>query len=912
MKGIGVFVKKRRSIDKKISCLLIALILILSLWGCSKSNKDGNEVNNSDTDSIIEKDSAIEKDTQDSLMKNTENDSKDDSNADDVLNNNVNSQNSNDSLVSGEYTLTINIKEKGVDISDTMYGLFYEDINFAADGGLYAEMVKNRSFEYEDGKASDGHLHGYRAFGDAELAILNESPLNDNNPNYVKITNLSGESAGILNSGFLDGMNIIGGSDYRFTVYLRSKSYKGSLHVYLQDRNGEQIAEAEIASVTDNWTKYEVTLTAKNDSNPGKLLLVLDEDGYIEADMISLFPYNTYKNRENGLRADLVEMLADLNPSFIRFPGGCVVEGGSLATAYNWKDTVGDVSERKQNINVWHGSTSHPYYQSYGLGFYEYFLLCEDLGAKAVPIINCGMACQARSTAVASMDDLDEYIQDALDLIEFANGSIDTKWGELRAKMGHPEPFNMEYLGVGNEQWQSSYFARYEKFIEVLRAKHPEIKLITTSGPSSSGDLFEYAWNRISQHDNDEVPYADLLDEHYYNAPEWFLKNIFRYDEYSRDSVDVFLGEYAAKSNTLYAAIAEAAYMTGLERNADVVKMAAYAPLFGSLISSQWTPDLIWFNNKDVFGSVNYYVQKMFANNVGDYTLKSELTGSADISAIKGKIGIGTWLTSASFDDVKIVDNKTDEVLFETNFDERNAGWLASNQGEWKITDDNGNSVFTQVNKSYPTDGSIMGSSIYNGDVNWTDYTLTLKAKKITGNEGFLISFAVSDFNNFYFWNIGGWNNTLSVVEQAQGGTKTSACATVPMSIKPLEWYDIKIVVTSDKAECYLNDVLIHTIETKPVMPVYETVSMDEETGEIIIKLVNSLDTEAVIHINVGEEYTTRQASVQVLSGDNKTAQNSLSSKEALIPVDKIIEVDALIDYTAPAYSVNIIRIPVK
>lgn len=895
-------------INKKLSCVFMAVLLALSLYGCSKNNNNPDNGNGSDISSQPT-DSAIDASSQDNSQNSDETSSNDNTNKQDNINAN---QNADNNIAASGYILNISTNEKGVDISDTLYGLFYEDINFAADGGLYAEMIINRSFEYEDGRASNGHLHGYKAYNNAELSIQSESPLNENNPHYIRIINVAGEAAGIINTGFLDGMNVTSGSDYRFTIYLRSDTYKGGINVCLQDKNGEIAAEASLSPISSEWAKYEIKLTASADINPARLLLTLTDNGYIEADMISLFPYDTYKNRENGLRADLASMLAELNPSFIRFPGGCIVEGGKLSEAYNWKDTVGDIAERKQNINIWHGSQTYPYYQSYGLGFYEYFLLCEDLGAAAVPILNCGMACQARSQEMAAMDVLDQYIQDALDLIEFANGGVDTEWGALRAAMGHPEPFNMEYLGIGNEQWHSAYFARYDEFQKVISEKYPEIKLITSAGPTSNGDLYEYAWNRISLHDKDEVPYAELADEHYYNAPEWFLKNVYRYDEYSRESVGVFLGEYAAKSNTLYAAIAEAAYMTGLERNSDVVRMAAYAPLFGSLVSSQWSPDLIWFNNNSVFGSVNYYVQKMFANNAGDYTLKSELTGNADISAIKGKVGIGTWLTSASFDDIKVVDNKTGAVLYETNFDSRGAGWLASTQGEWKVMDDNGNSVFTQLNASFPTDESIMGSSIYNGDVNWTDYTLTLKAKKISGREGFLISFAVNDFNNFYFWNIGGWNNTLSVVEQAQGGTKTSACTTVPMNIRTNEWYDIKIVVTSESAECYLNDKLIHTINAKAVPPVYETVSKDEETGDIIIKLVNSLGTEETIQINLGEGYTKRQASVQLLSGSNKMAQNSLAFKETLIPVDGVIEADASFEYTAPAYSLSIIRIPKK
>lgn len=867
-------------------------LVILSFAGCS-GNKDTKETESKEID--IEETNIEENDTKEE-------------------------GNHIEPLKLNEYILTVDTLEKGVDIGDEMYGLFYEDINFAADGGLYAEMVKNRSFEYEQGKANNGALHGYTVYNEAVLEVMgsdatvsllrNEAPLNENNPHYLRMTNTLDEPAGFINVGFLDGMSVIGGDSYRFTVYLKSDSYKGSVSAYLKTRLGETIAEGIIAAITDEWVKYELTLTAGEDVNPAQLLVVLNDSGTLDVDMVSLFPHNTYKNRENGLRADLVEMLEGLNPGFIRFPGGCIVEGGSLTTAYNWKDTVGDVAERKQNINIWHGNNAYPYYQSYGLGFYEYFLLCEDLDAAPVPILNCGMACQARTNEVVPLSDLDQYIQDALDLIEFANGSIDTKWGALRAEMGHPEPFNMEYLGIGNEQWQSVYFARYDKFQEVLREKYPEIKLVTSSGPSSGGDLYEYAWRRIDSYQNEFITYADLVDEHYYNAPEWFLQNVYRYDAYDRDGTDVFLGEYAAKANNLYAAVAEAAYMTGLERNADVVKMAAYAPLFGSLVSSQWSPDLIWFNNSTVYGSANYYIQKMFANNMGDYTLKSELTGDNSATAITGKIGLGTWLTSAEFDDVLVVDNETGEVLYENNFDERGGGWLKSTQGDWKIVESSGNQVFAQQNASFPTDNSIMGSAIYCGDVNWSNYTFTCKAKKVSGAEGFLIPFAVKDFNNFYHWNIGGWRNSLSVVEQAQGGTKTNACETVSLNISPVKWYEIKIIVGTDTVECYLDGVLMHTINSKNVLPVYETVSRDESTGDIIVKIVNSTESEAVIHVDLMNADVSGTAKVELLTAENKAAENSLSNPEYISTVTSNMEISKKFDYQAPAYSVSILRIP--
>jgi alpha-L-arabinofuranosidase len=822
---------------------------------------------------------------------------------------------SNTEKVTNRYTLTINSSNKGVDIGSMMYGLFFEDINFAADGGIYAELIKNRSFEYTEVLANKGALHGYRNIGESILEIQNTSPLNKNNPNYLKITNSSNEEAGIMNSGFLEGISYTGKEEYRFSVYLRTNDYKGNIKVNLLDKTKKVIGSGEINNIMNEWGKYTINIVAENDATNGSLSLVLDNNGSVDVDMVSLFPVNTYKNRENGLRPDLVKMLEELNPSFIRFPGGCIVEGDPLTSAYRWKDTIGDVAERKQNTNLWIGTKEHPYYQSYGLGFYEYFLLCEDLGAEPVPVVNAGLSCQARSGSklgvAASDEELQEYIQDALDLIEFCNGDVSTTWGSVRVSMGHPEPFNLEYLGVGNENWESIYFIRYTKFVTAIREVYPEIKLITSSGPASDGGLFNFAWNTMSFHKNDEYKYADLMDEHYYNSADWFLSNTKRYDSYERNYVDVFLGEYAAKSTSLYAAVAEAAFMTGLERNADVVKMASYAPLFGNLLSRQWNPDMIYFNNSTAFGSINYYVQKMFANNVGDYTIESELDGTkGTLSSISGKIGLGTWLTSALFDDVKVVDNETGNVLYESNFKNLD-DWKTVSKGNWGLHDDSGNSVYGQTNATYPADGAIMGSATYSGDVNWTNYTYTLKAKKVAGAEGFLIPFGVKDGENFYHWNIGGWGNTMSCVEQAIGGSKSVVSDSKNIPVKTDEWYDIKIEVKADMINCYLNNSLVHSIEVEQSYPIYETVSIDEETGEMIIKVVNSGEASDVIINTQNATNVGSTGILELIAGDKSSMENTVVKPENVVPVTSIIEVSENFTYKAPSYSVSIIRIPV-
>ncbi len=810
------------------------------------------------------------------------------------------------------YSLLVNGEKQGIDISETLYGLFFEDINFAADGGLYAEKVINRSFEFEESLAEEGRLHGYEPINNAKLTICSEGGLNNNNLNYLELK-AEAKNSGIRNKGFLEGMSFVKGEEYRFSVYAKSDSYKGKIEISLEDHDGKSIGSGYIEEVEDSWLKQEVIIKAEETVEKGSLSLVLESTGTVCMDMISLFPVNTYKNRENGLRADMVKLLEDLEPSFIRFPGGCIVEGNPLDNAYCWKDTVGDVAQRKQNENLWIGTKQYPYYQSYGIGFYEYFLLCEDLGAKAVPIVNCGMSCQARAAGqtntLAALNDLDHYVQDALDLVEFCRGDESTQWGSVRISMGHTQPFEIDYLGIGNEQWGEEYFKRYEKFVEVFREKYPDIKLITSSGPLSSGDLFDYAWSEIDSHNDDAIKYADLVDEHYYNEPEWFLKNANRYDSYDREGTEVFLGEYAAKSNSLKAAVAEAAYMTALERNSDIVKMAAYAPLFGNTLSSQWKPDMIWFNNSDVYGSVNYYVQKMFASNKGDYLLDSSLVDVKGEGAT-GKIGVGTWKTAAVFDDMKVIDNETGKVLYENDFSAEDPNFQGSSQGFFEIIDDeDGNKVYAQTNESYPTNDAIMGSASYIGDTSFSNYTYTVKAKKLSGSEGFLIPFAVKDQKNFYHWNIGGWNNTRSVVEEALGGTKNTVSDIRNVNIQIDRWYEIKVVVNKDTITCYLDDKEMHVIKVPEVFPIYQTVSKEEESGDIIVKLVNVQEKERNIAIQLENCNITGEATVEVLANEDYEAENSLKNPENVIPITSNIKLTKNYEYMAPANSVSILRI---
>jgi alpha-L-arabinofuranosidase len=524
----------------------------------------------------------------------------------------------------GADAVTVLATKPGAAIASTMFGVFFEDINFAADGGLYPERIKNRSFEFTEPLA--GWSRDWQA--DGELIVRTDRPLNANSPHYLRVrVRTPGGGFRVSNAGFR-GIGVQAGAGYRVSLQARAVAEgPRAIRARLCDERGTVLGETLLAGFTSDWARYEATMKVSATTAHARFQLVVDQPGDVDVDMVSVFPTETWQQRPNGLRKDLVQLLADLKPGFLRFPGGCIVEGRRLELRYQWKKTVGDIAERRGLINRWADENERitpDYYQSFGLGFYEYFQLAEDIGASPLPILNCGMACQFNSSELAALEQVDEYIQDALDLVEFANGPVTSRWGGLRAAMGHPAPFTLKMLGVGNEQWGPSYVERYTRFAAALKARHPEIQLVSSAGPSPSGEMFDFLWGRM------RALNADLVDEHYYMPPAWFLANATRYDKYDRSGPKVFAGEYAAhttapgrpdRRNNWQAALAEAAFMTGLERNADVVRMASYAPLFAHVDAWQWAPDLIWFDNLRAFGTPSYYVQKVFGTNVGTRVL---------------------------------------------------------------------------------------------------------------------------------------------------------------------------------------------------------------------------------------------------------------------------------------------------
>ena len=568
-------------------------------------------------------------------------------------------------LSTGAQTKNVNINvdlNKSVAEADSrMYGVFFEDINFGADGGLYAELIKNRSFDFPQ------HLTGWTAVGGVE--IRNDNPCFDRNPYYARLTCTSQlTGSGLDNEGFR-GIGLKNGATYDFSLYGRApQGNTAKLDVELIGADGQQLAKQQISVNGKDWKKYTLTFTSPRTEEKARLRVVMRENGTADVDHISLFPTDTWKGRKGGLRRDLVEALRDLHPGVMRFPGGCVVEGNSLATRYQWKNTLGDVENRPLNENRWNYTFKYrafpDYYQSYGLGFYEFFQLCEDIDARPLPILSVGLSCQYESHEQVPVDSLQPYIDDALDLIEFANGAATTKWGKVRAEMGHPKPFGLEFIGIGNEQWGKEYVERLEPFVKAIRKRYPNIKIVGSAGPSADGDKFEYLWPEMTRLK------TDLVDEHYYMTPDWFLKNANRYDKYDRKGPKVFAGEYAAhdhptgKANNFRAALSEAAFMTGLERNADVVRLATYAPLFAHVDAWQWNPDLIWYDNLRSMRTPNYYVQQLYAMNAGGTILSATSNGKALVGQ-EGIYASSSRDASTGETIVKLV-NVTDSVAIVT------------------------------------------------------------------------------------------------------------------------------------------------------------------------------------------------------------------------------------------------------
>ncbi|MFC5216015.1 alpha-L-arabinofuranosidase C-terminal domain-containing protein [Streptomyces coerulescens] len=789
-----------------------------------------------------------------------------------------------------DYSITVDPAANGAKIDDTMYGVFFEDINRAADGGLYAELVQNRSFEYStDDNRSYTPLTSWTVDGTGQV-VNDAGRLNERNRNYLSL----GAGSSVTNAGYNTGIRVEQGKRYDFSVWARAASGT-TLTVALKDAAGTLGTTRQVA-VKGGWAKYRATFTATRTSNRGRLAVAATDAAAL--DMVSLFPRDTYKNQPNGLRKDLAEKIAALYPGFVRFPGGCLVNTGSMEDysetsgwqrkrSYQWKDTIGPVEERATNANFW------GYNQSYGLGYYEYFRFSEDIGAMPLPVVPALVTGCGQNKAVDDEALLKRHIQDTLDLIEFANGPATSKWGKVRAEMGHPRPFRLTHIEVGNEEnLPNEFFDRFKRFRAAIEATYPDITVVSNSGPDDSGTTFDTAW-KLNREAN-----VEMVDEHYYNSPNWFLQNNDRYDSYDRSGPKVFLGEYASQGNAWKNGLSEAAFMTGLERNADVVKLASYAPLLANEDYVQWRPDLIWFNNRASWNSANYEVQKLFMNNVGDRVVPSKATTTPDVSGpITGAVGLSTWATSAAYDDVKVTaaDGST---LLSDDFSSDASKWTHTGGGSWSVQD----------GQYVQTDDAAENTMVQAGDPSWHDYDLQVKATKKAGKEGFLVAFGVKDTGNYYWWNLGGWNNTQSAVEQAVDGGK-GTLFTKAGSIETGRAYDIDIKVRGRQVTLYLDGQEWGSFtDDKPAEPFRQVVTRDAATGDLIVKVVNARGTAARTAIDLGGAKVAPKARVTTLAAD-QDAVNTETDAPVTPATSTFSGVADKFTYTFPANSVTFLRL---
>jgi len=802
-------------------------------------------------------------------------------------------------------TIEVQVGKPGARINPAMWGIFFEDINFGADGGLYAELVKNRAFGFPDPLMGWTKISPSLARG--EISIRDDGPFAPANPHYVRIRSEGTVPFGISNEGFR-GMGVRQGEAYHFSAQIRGVTGSPVLLVQLYGADGSLLDSVPLGGFSSYWKKCTATLHPNDTDAKARLALLVEGKGAVDLAMVSLFPEKTWKSRPGGLRADMVQMLADLKPGFLRFPGGCVVEGSVLERRYQWKNTIGPIENRKLLINRWNYEFLHrptpDYFQSFGLGFFEFFQLCEDIGAEPLPILNCGMACQFNSGELVPLDRLDPFIQDALDLIEFANGSATSLWGAKRAALGHPQPFNLKMLGVGNEQWGPQYIERLARFSKVLKEKHPEIALVSSAGPLPADERFHFLWPKFRELK------ADIVDEHCYATPLWFLANSHRYDHYDRNGPKVFFGEYAAQSvamvstrnrNNLECALSEAAYMTGLEHNADVVRMASYAPLFAHVEGWQWTPNLIWTDNLRVYGTPNYYVQQLFSLNRGDVVLPVILTGVELPDLPGGRIGLGTNQTAAEFKEVLVT--RDGRTLLSSDFANGTPGWSVE-RGHWSIKD----GAYQQADPK--ATGVVLA-----GDASWSDYTLSLKARKLGGSEGFTIVVRHAGPENHMVWDVGSYQNKFHGI-QVRLAQQDHLIAQVPGSIETGRWYDVKIELKGAKLDCYLDGKLVQSAEVLPpqVQCLYASAVRDEKAGEVILKVVNPGDDPCMTGIQLsGVAGIAPEIMAIVLTGAGLGAENSFEHPLAVAPVESRFNVSGpRFDHRFPQHSMTVLRIKAR
>lgn len=765
-------------------------------------------------------------------------------------------------------------------VAPTLWGVFFEDINLSADGGLYAELVRNRSFEDSDELQ---HWSVAAAPGAKATATVTcehpwaDNPLFTRNKRSLKLHVEGTGGAGVSNSGYW-GIPAKAGGIYHLSFAARCEGAADMpMTASLESKDGKSYGSAEVTVSGKGWTTSRVDLKSNANDTDARLVLRAKAAGTVFLDMVSLFPAATWQGRANGLRGDLAEMLVGLNPAFVRFPGGCWVEGDTMKESYRWKETVGPLQERRTQWNIW------GYWATHGLGYHEYLQLSEDLKAEPLFCINVGMS----HKEVVPMDHMGEYVQDALDAIEYANGPVTSYWGAMRARNGHPEPFHLKYVEIGNENGGKAYLERWPLFHKAIKAKYPEMQLIAN----------EWAGGHPKE------PKPDIIDEHYYNTPEFFMRKATQYDNYDRSGSKIFVGEYAVTQNTgkgsLRGAIGEAAFMTGLERNSDIVSMAAYAPLFVHVNHRHWNPDLINYDNSRAYGLPSYYIQQLFAKHRGDEVLPVTVkSAERKMPFSGGAVGVGTWLTQAEFKDLKV--EHEGKVLYQSDFSNGSKDWRFHGGGDWKVVD----GALRQTTEKENLRAII-------GDAKWpAGYTFSLKARKLAGDEGFLILFNLPEDSSKQWWNLGGWGNQQHGLEMTNGDA-----ANVGGHIEINRWYDIRVETAGGRIKCFLDGKLIHDAEPSGMKTLFASATRDLSNKELILKLVNGSHEAQPVDLRIeGAKVADGPAAfATTLTSAGAMDENSLEEPLKVSPKPVKIEVSkGVLRHQLPANSFTVVRLKTR
>ncbi|HEX5152473.1 MAG TPA: alpha-L-arabinofuranosidase C-terminal domain-containing protein [Parafilimonas sp.] len=823
-------------------------------------------------------------------------------------------------------TITIDASKKEATVSPTLHGIFFEEISHAGEGGLYAELIQNRGFEeanippgmklvnnfivppqtpgftlpgntVSDWKMpreikGDYPAWSYKINGTASLQVSRTDiqPMNNVTPHSLQMDISkadNGNKAEIINEGFW-GINVAKGESYKLNFYLCSNNYQGNITASLQSADGTALASHTFSSATNNdWKKYSAILTATKTDAKARFVLSFNNTGTIWLDYVSLFPSKTFKNRPNGLRNDLAQYIADLKPAFIRWPGGCFVEGITIQSAPDWKQTIGPVEQRVETYSPW------GYYTSNGFGYHEYLQFCEDIGAAALYVFNAGVSCEYRSGTFINDDSLQPYIQSALDAIEYAIGDVNSKWGKVRAANDHPKPFPLKYVEVGNEQSGPRYAERYNKFYDAIKAKYPQLEIMASMG---IGDVNEYTTKQM-QH-------IDYVDEHAYKAAGWSFTHFDHFDKYPRDKWKMYVGEYATNAGVgagnMEAALSDAVYIMAMEKNSDLVKMSSYAPLLVDTNDIDWPVNLINFDNAKSFARISYYAIKMFNENKPTVNLATDVKVIQPVAKqpqFSGSIGLATWDTRTAYKDIEII--KDGKTIYKTDLINNLNDWLLL-RGAWKLQD----SALAETAYGAQTFAMLNNKS-------FDTYTLRLKAKKLEGYNAFIVPFAVKDSNTFYRAHIGAWVNKIGVFEKVSNGydvSNISSAFKLTDTIQPNKWYAIELQVGIDTVKCFLDEKLLMTY-TEPDK-LFAISGKDSANGDVIMKIVNAYSTETPVAVQLQNE-NVASAKMITLSSPNLTDENSFEAPEKFIPAETSLPGIDGNNFTLrmKPYSINVIRL---